>query len=397
MLWLNFLHLYQPANIDSFLIKEALDKSYLRILRLLENNPDFHLTINISGCLIERLAEMGELDFLARLKNVHDKGQLEIVGTAAYHVLMPLVSEEEMLRQIKENEEILKKYFGANFKPRGFFFPEMAYSANAARVVKQAGYEWIILDEFSALNEEDFNKKKPFIDRLSSLKVVFRDRDQSRAYPPDLILKYIDENKETNSHLLETLITATDGELYGLRHEDPSGEMEKLAASKDLSTKTLSEFIGSFSENDFEEIDLRPSSWESSEEDLADGQPFRLWFDRKNKIHRDLWRLANLSLSLDEKFKDDINYSWYRWHLVRGLASCTFWWASANDFSENFGPYAWNPDIVDKGLGDLVRSVRSISDSKSRSLKLAAEKYYLKISKNLWREHWENHWPGKQK
>ena len=392
MKWINFLHFYQPANIEAYAIKEALDKSYFRVIRLLEENPEFRLTINISGCLLERLEELGEMDFINRVRALINKKRLELVGTVAYHALLPLIPEEEIRRQIKANEEILKKYFGKDFKTKGFFFPEMAYSVSSARVVKEMGYSYAILDEFSAFGVENFDRKKPYQDRLSGLNIIFRDRNQSRAYPPDLIIKHLKEERYEN----ETLITATDGELYGLRHKDPTGELEKIAKMKEkVETKTLSSYINSFSENDISEIDLRPSSWESSEKDLETGQPFILWSNKKNKIHRDLWRLANLALSVDDEYKEDENYYWYRWHLVRGLASCTFWWASSNDFSANFGPYAWNPDIVDRGLNDLVRSIRSLSSNKSKHIKLTAEKYYLKINKNLWREHWEKHWFGK--
>ena len=393
MIWLNFLHFYQPANIDSYEIKLALDKSYWRVIRLLEENPKFRLTINISGCLLERLFEMGENDFIERLKKLVIEDRVELVGTAAYHALLPLVSEEEIKRQISENEEILKKHFGQNFKPKGFFFPEMAYSASAARVVKEFGYEYAILDEFSAIQIENFDRSKVYKDRISGLKIIFRDRDQSRAYPPDLIMKYL---KEKDKHQNDLLITATDGELYGLRHEDPTGEIEKIAKlENDVKTKTFSQFKEECLESEIKEVDLRPSSWESSEKDLENGQPFILWNNKKNKIHRDLWRLANLALSLNDEYENDENYYWYRWHLVRGLASCTFWWASANDFSSNFGPYAWSPDIVDRGLNDLIRSVRSLSGKNSKQAKISAEKYYLKINKNLWREHWEKHWFGK--
>ncbi|MDA3803060.1 MAG: hypothetical protein PF488_04200 [Patescibacteria group bacterium] len=392
MTWINFLHFYQPANIEEYVIQEALDKSYFRIIRLLEENPKFKLTINISGCLLERLDEMGEKDFIIRMRKLVEEKRLELVGTAAYHALLPLMPEDEVKRQIKTNEEILKKFFGSDFKPSGFFFPEMAYSVATARVVKEMGYNWAMLDEFSAFGVKEFDRKKPYKDRLSGLKIIFRDRNQSRAYPPDLIIEHLKEERFRE----EMIITGTDGELYGLRHEDPTGEMEKIARLSDkVKTKNISSYLNKFKEEEIKEVDLRPSSWESSEKDLESGQPFILWSNKKNKIHRDLWRLANLAISVNDEYKEDENYYWYRWHLVRGLASCTFWWASANDFSANFGPYAWNPDIVDRGLNDLIRSIRSLTLNKSKHIKLTAEKYYLKINKNLWREHWEKHWFGK--
>ncbi len=384
MIWINFLHLYQPANTDDYHLQESLDKSYWRLIRLLEENPELRMTFNVSGCLLERLEEMGRLDFIQALKKLNDSGRLELVSSAAYHGFLPLLPEEEARKQIEENEIILKRSFGSDFKAKGFFLPEMSYSPALAKIIKSFGYEWIILDEISA-GHKQINLEQVFLDEASGLKVIFRQREFSRAYPPDEIYKLLKANRKV-------VISATDAELYGLRHEDPTGEMEKIAADKRIITKTVNDYISFFSPEDLSTIKLRESSWESEEEDIIKGKPFILWQDKKNIIHRDLWRLSKLSLDLSKKFKDDKNIEWHRWHLVRGLASCTFWWASANDFTASFGPYAWNPDIVERGLNDLLRSVRAIEDKKSLKDKLKAEVLCLRVKKNLWRRHWLKHW-----
>lgn len=396
MLWINFLHLYQPANSDNYIIAEALEKSYWRLVRLLEENPHLRMTFNISGCLIERLVEMGEMDFIKRLGALIKNNQLELVGSASYHAFLPLIPREEALKQIKENEEILHKYFGNDLKLSGFFSPEMAFSDDVLALVKELGYKWIILDEISALFDEGNNKlilNQAFIDKKSGLKVIFRSRKFSRAYPPDEIIKLVN-----NSELIskdEIIISATDGELYGLRHEDPTAELEIIAANKQLESQRISDFIDSFNQKDIQEIGLQKSSWESSEQDISNGEPFSLWLRKGNRVHKNLWRLTNLVLVLGDKYSDDESYEWFRWHLKRGMASCTYWWASAHDFSSDFGPYTWNPDMVERGAGDLIRSVRSLSNPKSKKDKLKAEKYYLKLKENLWREHWLRHWPQK--
>lgn len=383
MTWINFLHLYQPANIDDYHIQEAYEKSYARLLRLLQENKNLKMTWNVSGCLIDRLAKMGHQQFISDLKKLNEEGRLELVSSAAYHGFLPLLPAREVLRQIEENELILKKFFGEKFQAKGFFLPEMAYSPELAEIIKKKNYDWIILDSISAV-DADLNFNKVFRDSRSGLKLVFRNRELSRAYPPDEILKI----KLTDKKLA---ITATDAELYGLRHEDPTGEMEKVSQDEAIKTETISNFIESF-EEDIESVDLRSSSWESEEIDINAGRPFALWYDNRNKIHRDLWRLSNLALSLEDKFPHDKNQEYYRWHLVRALASCTFWWASANDFSASFGPYAWNPDIVEKGLEDLIRSVRTLSDKKSLKYKLKAEALYIGVKKRLWQKHWRAHW-----
>jgi len=388
MLWINFLHFYQPANIESYKIKEALDKSYSRLVRLMEEHQELKMTWNISGCLWERLADAGENDFIRRVKLLAASGRLELVSSAAYHALLPLVPVAETVRQIKENETILKKYLGSNFKARGFFLPEMAYSPEVAVAVKKAGYDWIIVDEgiFPAGQKPDSSHH--YRDRASGLSVIFRNRRLSSAYPPDQLLAISQDSKNNKG----VYITATDAELYGLRHQDPTAEMEKIVALPITQTLTISEYLDSLS-GPVEELELRAGTWESSEADISQGRAYELWSGHRNLIQRDLWKLARLALKAGAAATADSNFFWYRWHLVRGLASCTFWWASGRDFSNDFGPYAWSPDDIERGLDDLVRSVRSLNSPDSLANKLKVEKYYLKIKKRIWREHWRKHWP----
>lgn len=397
MIWLNFLHFYQPANAESFSIHKALDKSYWRLLRLMEEHPDLRATWNVSGCLLERLADEKENAFLERLKFLVKKGRVELTGSAAYHGFLPLLPEDEVIRQIKTNEKILRKHFGKNFKPAGFFFPEMAYSPALSKLVKRLGYSWIILDEiaYSSINKKRPEAGKVYIDSASGLKVVFRDRAISSAYPPDKIWPLIKKEKseagKAKKAELEIILTATDAELYGLRHEDPTAEIEKIAKEKSLSSATLSSFIKSV-KGKLEKTELKSSSWESSPKDVNGGKPYHLWLDKNNKIQVNLWKLADIALDMGVKFKKDKNHYWYRWHLVRGLASCTFWWASAHDFSKIYGPYAWSPDEIERGLEDMIRSVRSFADLKTKKRKLEAEAIYLKIKKLIWESHWKKHW-----
>lgn len=401
MLWLNFLHFYQPANAESYSIHKALDKSYWRLLRLMEEHPSLHATWNVSGCLLERLADEKETKFLERLRFLVKKGRIELTGSAAYHGFLPLLPEAEVIRQIRTNEKILRKHFGQNFKTPGFFLPEMAYSPLLAKLIKRLGYTWIILDEiaYSGRGTRRPEAGKVYLDAASGLKVLFRDRLISSAYPPDKIWPLMRKEKNADSQNsdknfpknLNIFLTATDAELYGLRHEDPTAELEKIVKEKSLRSATLSAFIKSRPGRP-EPAVLKASSWESSPTEVKNNQPYHLWLDKNNKIQVKLWKLANLALDLGAKFKKDKNFYWYRWHLVRGLASCTFWWASAHDFSNIYGPYAWSPDEIERGLEDLIRSVRSFADLKTKKKKLEAEADYLKIKKLIWESHWTKHW-----
>ncbi|MFH1745064.1 MAG: hypothetical protein ABH881_02765 [bacterium] len=384
MRWINFLHCYQPANSSAQMIEEATEKSYMRIVRALEEHDNIKFNMNINGCLFLRWEELGYGDLIKRIKNLVEKKKIELTGTACYHPLLPLVPKEEIEAQIEENETILKKHFGKDFKPFGFFLPEMAYSKEAARVIRKKGYKWIILDEIAydgRLNQPPNNKI--YLDKASGLKVIFRQRALSNKYVPEAILKQLEEDEDNLA------ITATDGELYGFRHMDHTAEFEKLLKNKNLRTELISDFI---SDNEDREIKIVPCSWESTEEDLQDGQPYALWINSKNQIQKKLWQLAELAYREVDAHRADKNYDWARWHLSRGLASCTFWWASERDFRKTFGPLAWNPDEIERGANDLLRAIRSLDEKSTLSAKVQAEKIFADMLEKIWEKHWTRYW-----
>jgi predicted glycosyl hydrolase (DUF1957 family) len=383
MLWINFLHLYQPVNTDGHIIREATEMSYKRIVRALKENPRTKFTMNINGSLLMRWEDLGYTDLIKDIRLLIERGQVELVGTACYHPLVPLVPEEEAKRQIKENEGLLHRNFGKDIKLKGFFFPEMAYTKSAGRLVASLGYEWLILDEIShSARLGTIETDRAYQDQDSGLTIIFRSRKISNSFVPKTIRKYLDSDN--------TIISATDGELYGLRHIDHTAEFEALLKEKSLTTATVSDFIASSFNR--EACILQESNWESSEEELRQEKPFVLWQDRDNAIHNKLWELADLAYKTSIKYEKDENSYWSRWHLVRGLASCTFWWASGKDFSHIFGPHAWNPDEIERGMNEFIRSIRAIENIASRQTKMKAEMLFIDLKRMIWEKHWRSEW-----
>jgi alpha-amylase/alpha-mannosidase (GH57 family) len=319
------------------------------------------------------------------------KGQIDLTGTACYHPIIPLIPEKETRQQIKENEAILAKYFGTDFKPKGFFFPELAYSPATAKIVRDMGYKWLLLDEIAVngkVGQADFSQV--YLDKNSGLKVIVRSRKLSNSYVPETITKILDRNKKVKPEKAQTIvITATDGELYGLRHKDPTAIFERLLKRDDLETATITEFIARHQE--VREIEPLAHSWATSQKELEKGEPFNLWQEETNIVQKKLWQLTEMVYNTIEDNKDDPNYYWARWHFVRGLASCTFWWASAKDF-RLFGPISWSPDEIERGTNEFIRSVRALENENTRRAKIKAEKLYIAIKKMIWQRHWVYYW-----
>ncbi|MFA6253243.1 MAG: hypothetical protein WCV69_03180 [Patescibacteria group bacterium] len=376
--WVNFLHIYQPPWQTVGVVQQIASQSYEYLVYLFKKYSKYRATINISGCLLDMLFEIRP-DLVKELQKLVSNKQIELTATAKFHPLLPLLEQEEVIRQIQLNAETLKKFF-PNLKPSGFYLPEMAYSLGVAKIIKQLGYKWIILDPICA-NEKIDNNTHYSIKNIG-LTVVFRDRIISKKYPAEEIY-----NKLEKLTANETIITATDGEIYGHHHEDWQGHIEKVISHKDLESKTVSQYILGLVKK--KTIALRSGTWESTLQEIKADKPFVMWADPHNKIQQDLWALVNLASKLLKKYKKDPNFQWARMHLDQGLISCTFWWASARKPSD-FSPLTWHPDMIDNGVEELVRSVRSLQRATTKE-KMQAEKLYLEVKKNTWMTHWKKY------
>jgi len=379
--WVNFLHIYQPPNQFPEILDQVVKESYLPLIQLAKKYPRFYFTLNINASLTEQLAERGYRKIIDGLTFLARRRQIEFTGSAAYHPILPLLPDNEIRHQIEKNDEINKKYFGNAYKPAGFYSPEMAYSNRLAGIIKKAGFKWIILDE----NQVDakVNPSKKYLIKSKGLEVIFRERKLSKSYPPEVLAKRLAEAEE--GEIIG--ISATDGEIYGHWHKDDRRVLQKLVAKTNVNILRVTDFL--FERQGRELVTPFRSSWESLPKEISSGIPFRLWNDPRNKLHQKLWQLAKLAIKIVNENKKDPNYYWARWHLDRGLASCTFWWCSRMRPSP-FCPVTWNPDEVEKGLIQLIRSIRSLEKLSPKN-KLSVEKKYFQLQKLIWETHWKEY------
>lgn len=382
--WINFLHFYLPPTAEKYQLTEAVKKSYEWILLMAEKYPNWRFTLNITGCLTNSLYENGYEKIITRIKNLITKKQVELVDSLSYHPIAPLVDQMVVIKQIEQQQKINQHFF--NTKPKGFFLPEMAYDEKIGKLLASLNYQWLILDEINLngkLNQVDSNTA--YLLHKTNLKIVFRSRYWSLDYPPRKLLKEIEKNIE---NLPTYIITATDAELYGLRFVDFQGWLGKILENSKIKTITISEYLKKLENNKF--IKPKAGNWESLEKELNKKSLFTLWQNKNNKIHNLLWQLANIATEQLKQNLHDKNYQWAENHLYRGLASCTFWWASNKDF-KLFGSPAWHPEEVEKGAQELIKTIRTLNTKKN--IKLKAEKIYHQLKYLLWTIHWQKYGP----
>jgi alpha-amylase/alpha-mannosidase (GH57 family) len=375
MVWGNFLHIYQPPDQHKDLLRKITEESYYKIVEILEKNPEGKLTLNICACLTEQLLKLGYKDLIERIKNLLEKGQIELTESSKYHAFLPLLPESEIKRQIILNQKTHKKIFGKNYKPRGIHLPEMAYAKKIAKVVKKLGYQWMVLNEisfegklFSKIDCSQIYKHKEF----PEIKILFRNRKLSDLIQRGFLWKtedfyqFIKENVKAE----EYIITAMDGETFG--HHRPGLEklLEKIYQEKKIKTMTISEIVDSFPEG--KEIEPIEGSWASMESEIKAKIPYAQWKYPKHPIHQRQWKLTNLAIDVVNKSQKDPGYKKARKILDEALFSCQYWWAGAVPW--------WEIEYIEKGAYYLKKSIESLNKISKKTKKLAQDLYQEIVS-----------------
>jgi len=353
--WSNFLHIYQPPTQTEEIVRKVTVESYRTLVRVLREAPAARITLNINAVLTEQLARYGLDDVIQGLRELAERGQIEFTGSAMYHPILPLIPKDEVIRQIKLNNEANQHYFGDAYKPSGFFPPEMCYSYQVAQTVAELGFRWIIVDEVS------FNGKIGSVeyDRLYELQglndflVFFKERPVSAgitygAYPSaEPFVAALGDRLERHSYLL----TGTDGEIYG--HHRPGQEklLSEVFAREIPQTCTVSELINHFSRVD--RATPIPSSWSTWEDEMAQGIPYPQWRYPGNELHRLQWELTDFALQTVKRAPSTApGFPKARRFLDEGLHSCQYWWASCRPW--------WSLEMIQWGAQKLYGAVESL-------------------------------------
>lgn len=372
MYWANFLHFYQPANQQQDILEAVIAQSYKPIFEGFKKRQNIKITLNIAGALLELFDKYGYQELIDTLRFLGKRGQVEFTSCAKYHAFLPKLSEDEIIRQIKINDETNKFYLGKAYQPNGFFPPEMAYTPKLAPIIASLGFKWIILDEIAFNGKpEQVDFSKIYQIKNTSLLVFFRERRLS-----NLIMSAVVRSKES---LLEAMkdkintntytLTAMDGETFG--HHRPGLEkmLFDVLDSPQVELITISQISKIF--KDIVIVEPIDSTWASSSEDIENKTQFLSWSDPENRIHFWQWKMVNLVYG--EFSKMDKNHS--SWLQVRkkmdiALASDHFFWASAKPW--------WSLEMIEDGAYRLLEIIRMIPNVSQEKLK-EASKYYEQI------------------
>jgi len=310
MRWANFLHIYQPIDQQPDILEAIVAQSYRPILANIVKNKKIRLTMNINGSLLELFDKYGYRDLIDMLREMGKDGRIEFTGSAKYHAFLPFISLQEAERQIKINDETNSFFLGESYKPKGFFPPEMAYDDKLSKVIENAGFKWVILDEIALKGEPglvDYNKTYKI--KGTNLDVFFRERRLS-----NLIMSAVVRSPETLREAMKDdlkskryVITAMDGETFGHHRPGLEKTLFDVFNTPGFDLINISEISKYYKHT--AEIEPVKSTWASTREDVEKGIQFLSWSDPDNTIH--FWQKELLDLTLKAVYsmeKSDPDY-----------------------------------------------------------------------------------------
>ncbi len=373
--WALLLHVYQPPTQSHDVLRKVCRECYRPLLKIIGQNTNARISLNISAVLTEMLWEHNSRDVIDGIKDLAAKGRLELVDSGKYHPVFPLIPQEEQSRQIELNRRTNRRFFGEFYKPRGFFPPELAYSPDMAATLIHSGHDWLLVSGVSCPVAWPLNVVH-YVERDGrSIKVLFRDdvlsnRISFRKTTPGQFLNDLRQLQQDRQDIY--VVTAMDGETFG--HHNKGWDREfleeslRLLASNEsdgITLVTVSDLVDAFPPG--QAIEAVSSSWSSSRSDLEEGNPYPLWDSPGNNLHRWLWAHLNACIQMTKKAKEVATTeeaqscaNTARLLLDQSLHSCQFFWASRRPM--------WDADMVLRGLllqqHALLTAFRAIQSSR---------------------------------
>lgn len=182
LLWA--VHSHQPVGNFDFIFERAFDQSYRPFLQVLAEHPRIRLSMHFSGILLDWL-EAKRPDYIAGLRALVERGQVEILGGGFYEPILPVISDAHKIAQLRKLQGAVTRLFGVT--PRGLWLAERVWEPTLVKPIVEAGLEYVLLDgsHFKMVGKRDEDMDGYFLseDQGRTLK-LFPIHDVIRDYIP---------------------------------------------------------------------------------------------------------------------------------------------------------------------------------------------------------------------
>ncbi|MFH1502888.1 MAG: alpha-amylase/4-alpha-glucanotransferase domain-containing protein [Candidatus Eisenbacteria bacterium] len=251
------IHNHQPVGNLQGVFEHAYEHAYEPFLAAMEESPDVRFVLHNTGPLLEWFEDRAP-DYLTRVRALVDRGQVEILGGAFYEPILATIPARDAVGQIRRMTSYVEERFGA--RPRGMWLAERVWEPHLARVVAEAGIEYLPVDDYefqlTGVPAEDLNGYFITEDQGVPLKVFPISKSLRYAIPfqdPSVTIEALRSLSERGPGLCA--VFGDDGEKFGVwpgTHAHVYGNgwlrrfLQALSANSDwLKTTTFADVVDS--------------------------------------------------------------------------------------------------------------------------------------------------------
>jgi alpha-amylase len=276
---------FEDDTSNERIVRKVAEKSYLptnaRLLKLLQDNPDFKLSLSITGTVIEQLEKWAP-DALQSFQELTKTGRVEIVGETYHHSLAFFYSRQEFEAQVKMHADKVKEVFGQT--PTAFRNTELCYNNDVAYWADKAGYKAVLAEGWDPVlgwRSPDFVYRPTYTENVKLLMknyklsddIAFRFGDRAWSEWPltaDKFTRWLGDNQEaTNFDLF------MDYETFGEHQWEATGIFDFLShlpgewlKDEHHTFMTVTEAAEAYEAKD--EVDVpNTTTWADTERDLS--------------------------------------------------------------------------------------------------------------------------------
>jgi alpha-amylase len=286
-----FDSVYEDPTNNERIVHKVAEKSYLptnrRLLQLLQDHPEFRLSMSITGTVLEQL-ERWSPEALQSFKDLIATGRVEIVGETYHHSLAFFYSRDEFERQVEMHRRKVEALFGQT--PQVFRNTELSYNNDIAFWADKAGYKGVLAEGWDPVlgwRSPNFVYRPAYTEHIRLLMknyrlsddIAFRFGDREWASWPLTADKFARWLNDTHDAQVFNLFM--DYETFGEHQWDESGIFSFLEhlpkewlkggdhdAGHGNSFMTVSEVIDTYEPTDYVDVP-QTITWADTERDLS--------------------------------------------------------------------------------------------------------------------------------
>lgn len=339
---------YDDRTSNERILHKVAEKSYMptnrHLLDLLNQHPEFKLSISITGTILEQLEHWAP-EALRSFQDLCATGRVEIVAETYHHSLAFFYSRSEFETQVQMHRDIVQRLFGQT--PQVFRNTELSYNNDLAYWADKAGFKGILTEGWDPVlgwRSPNYVYRPSYTDNIRLLMknyklsddIAFRFSDQNWSEWPltaDKFTHWLNESGDaTNFNLF------MDYETFGEHQWDDTGIFgflkhlpQQWLSQAGNSFMTVSEVIDTHEAVDYVDVP-QTITWADTERDLTawlgnnmQQQAIHALYD----LQQPILDSGDLGLIEDWRKLQTSDHFYYM---------CTKWW-SDGDVHAYFSPY----------------------------------------------------------